>query len=1044
MIARNLPARQGSFSGVALWLAVATVGAGFAPLECSADQPVVYNRDIRPILSNLCNKCHGFDDKERKAELRLDTEAGQRGALPSGVKAVVPGDAAASELLARIVSTDPNEVMPPPSTGKKVTPAQAELIKKWIEQGAAFQEHWSFVPPLKSAVPETKFADKAKNEIDRFVFARLEAAGLAPSGEADRVTLIRRVTLDLTGLPPSPAEVDAFVSDTAPDAYERLVDRLLNTPRHAEHMARYWLDAARYGDTHGLHLDNERSLWPYRDWVINAFAKNQPFDQFTVEQLAGDLLPNASLDQKVATGFHRCNVSTSEGGSIDEEVRVRYAVDRVETTSTVWLGMTLGCAVCHNHKFDPVTQKEFYGLFAFFNGVAENAMDGNALLPPPLMKLPTTEQSTKLAALDVELAEVRKTIGERLAEVKYEEPVDAASPGTEPREFVWFDDDPPNGANLQGDTPWEFVTKDAAPVFSGNKATKRKAAGLSQHFFTGANPGLNIGAGDTLFAYVYLDPADMPKAIMLQFNDGSWEHRAYWGENVIAWGAENTAARVAMGPLPEPGSWVRLEVPAEKVGLKAGSSLNGWAFTQHAGTVYWDKPGIVTKVPQAGQSFESQKGWEAYDKTLAQSKTPQNIRDLIKIEADKRNDGQKAEIRNYFLEHVYAKTRDVFGPLHTKLGDLQKQKTDLDGAIPATMVMADMPQPRETFLLIRGAYDKKGEKVEPGVPSIFPPMAADIPKNRLGLAKWLVRRDHPLTARVTVNRFWQQFFGTGLVKTSEDFGSQGAMPTHPELLDWLAVEFMDSGWDMRRMLKQMVLSSTYRQSSRLTPDLLARDPSNELLARGARFRLDAETIRDGALFSSGLLVERLGGKSVKPYQPDGLWEAVAFVGSTTSMFKQDAGDALYRRSLYTFWKRTSPPPTLLTFDAPSRETCAVRRARTNTPLQALILMNDKQYVEAARRMAQRLFAEAGPTPEERITLAFRLATGRTPTADEIAVARDVYMASKATFAANTDAANKLLAYGDSPRESTLDPVEHAAWTMLCNLVLNLDEVVMKE
>ena len=613
------------------------LSAGLA--SAAEPAPILYNRDVRPILSNLCNKCHGFDDKERKAGLRLDSEAGQRMKLESGRAAVVPGDLDASELWDRINTDDPNAVMPPPGTGKMLTAAQKETIKQWILQQAPFQQHWAFATPKRlepPAVP-TEFEAAVRNPIDRFILARLKAAGLQPSAEADKVTLIRRATLDLTGLPPTPAEVDAFLADNSPEAYEKVIDRLLASNRYGEHLGRYWLDAARYGDTHGLHLDNERSMWPYREWVINAFNRNQPFDQFTIEQLAGDLLPNATRDQQVATGFNRCNVSTSEGGSIDEEVRVRYAVDRVETTGTVWMGLTLGCAVCHNHKFDPITQTEFYQLFAFFNNVAENAMDGNALLPPPVAKLPTPEQTQQLQMLDQELTAVRTQIQTELAKIEYVEPEGEAA-STEPKEYVWIEDAVPAGANAQGNTPWEFVSRTDFSVLSGEKASRRKAQGLSQHFFDGAKPGLKIGEGDKLFAYVYIDPQNPAKEVMLQFNDGAWEHRAYWGENAIAWGAENTPARVAMGPLPEAGKWVRLEVEAAKVGLKAGAVLNGWAFTQFDGTCYWDKAGVVTRTPQDGQTFESQKAWEAFEIAQSQSKGRQSVRDAIKIERDKRKE----------------------------------------------------------------------------------------------------------------------------------------------------------------------------------------------------------------------------------------------------------------------------------------------------------------------------------------------------------------------------------------------------------------------
>ncbi|MEI7701215.1 MAG: DUF1549 domain-containing protein, partial [Planctomycetia bacterium] len=543
--------------------------SGVASLQ--AADPVDFNRQIRPILSDLCFQCHGPDAAERKAGLRLDTAEGARAVLESGHPALLAGNPADSQVIQRLIATDVDVIMPPPSTGKAATPAQIALLKAWIEQGAEYRGHWSFVRPQRSTVPESAQPDTVVNPIDNFIHARLSLAGLKPAAEADRVALIRRVTLDLTGLPPTPSEVDAFLADTDANAWEKLVDRLLASPAYGEHMARYWLDLVRYGDTHGLHLDNERSLWKYREWVISAFNQNKPFNVFTTEQLAGDLLPNPTLDQKVATGFNRCNVTTSEGGSIDEEVYVRYAVDRTETMSTIFMGMTLGCAVCHDHKFDPVTQKEFYQLYAFFNASADAAMDGNALAPPPIIKVPTDDQTRMLSELDQQVAGMKSDMDNRLAKFEYTDPGAGTVPAPpESAEFVWIDDEAPAGAQLQGDTPWEFVSAPDHPVHSGTKSTRRQAEGLSQHFFTAAAPGLKIGSGDKLFAWVWLDPANPPKTIMLQFNDGTWEHRAFWGEDRIAFGSGDVPGHRALGPLPATGQWVRLEVDAAHVGLNPG------------------------------------------------------------------------------------------------------------------------------------------------------------------------------------------------------------------------------------------------------------------------------------------------------------------------------------------------------------------------------------------------------------------------------------------------------------------------------------------
>ena len=1044
------------------WLAL-FLASSLAHVDVNAAEPVEkleFGRDVRSILSNNCFKCHGPDEKQRQGGLRLDQREGAVAKLDSGKIGIVAGKWSESEVIARMTTDNPDLKMPPPASGKKVSAEQIATLKRWIDEGAEYKPHWSFVAPTRPELPKVSNEAWAKNPIDRFVLAKLDKAGLKPTAPADKLTLIRRLTFDLTGLPPTLAEIDVFVADQSADAYDKLVERLLQSPRHGEHLARYWLDAARYGDSHGLHLDNERSLWPYRDWVIGAFNRNLPFDQFTIEQIAGDLLPNSTLDQRVASGFNRCNVTTSEGGSIDDEVRVRYAVDRTEAIGTVWLGLTLGCAVCHDHKFDPVTQKEFYQLYSFYGSTADAAMDGNALLPPPMIKLPTPENEAQFKSIDEQLAATRKQISDEVAKVEYTEPAPVEGKSlTDPKEFVWVEDATPSGAKQEGNSPWEFVTK-PQPVFSGEKSTKRTGNGMTQHFFTGAAPGLKIGEGDKLFAYCYLDPANPPKTVMLQWNDGVWEHRAFWGADTIAFGSGDVPGHRRLGDLPKLGEWVRLEVDAAHVGLPAGKVLNGLAFTQFDGTVYWDKAGSVTRTPQDNQGFESLLAWEAFEKAQTQSKVPQPIRDAIKLEQDKRNDDQKKQIREYFLTNIYVKTRPTFDPLHAKVDALNKQRTDLDASIPSTMVMAEMPTQREINILIRGAYDKKGDKVTHGVPAALGgKLPEGAPVNRLGLAKWLVDPSHPLSARVTVNRFWQQFFGRGIVKTSEDFGSQGDWPTHSELLDWLATEFQTptfraaaesseaaapKPWDMRHMFRLILTSNAYQQSSKVSSDLVKRDPENVLLARGPRFRFDAEVIRDTALFTSGLLVEKLGGKSVKPYQPNGLWEAVAFQGSTTSVFKRDSGEALYRRSMYTFWKRTSPPPSLSTFDAPSREVCTVRRPRTNTPLQALATMNDEQYVEAARQFARRMMVEGGSSYADRLTHGFRLATGRKPTATEMEVLSALFQEHHTHYQAKPDEAVKLLSIGESKRDESINPSEFAAMTMMGNLMLNLDETLTKE
>jgi len=1027
-----------------IWVGLSTIDPLAFAVEPGAKHGVDFDRQIRPILSDNCFTCHGPDDQARKADLRLDLKGGLLGS--EEVYGVVePGSRKDSELFRRITTPNPAERMPPPSFGKSLSEHEIELIGRWIDEGANWEEHWSFVVPQRPALPSVRNDAWCRNPIDRFILARLEAEGLAPSPEADKVTLIRRVTLDLTGLPPTPAEVDAFLADNDSGAYERVLDRLFASPRYGEHMARYWLDVARYGDTHGLHLDNYRSMWPYRDWVIQAFQQNKPYDQFIIEQVAGDLLPEATLEQRVASGFNRCNVTTSEGGSIDAEVLVRYAVDRTNAIGTAFLGLTLGCAQCHDHKYDPISQRDYYRMYAFFYSMADPAMDGNIALTPPVVRLPSPEQAAEQSRLQSEMESIKNSVEEILASVQYEDP-EAATENLklEPREFVWIDDEVPPGAQLQAEGPaWDFVTGPEHPVHSGQKAVRRSAEGRSQHFFTGAQLPLKPGAGDLLFAYVYLDPANPPRQLMLQWNDGSWEHRAYWGENLIEWGTDNTPSRQRIGDLPPLGQWIRLEVPIGKVGLKPGGAINGWAFTQFGGTVYWDSAGVVTKVPQPDEPIYSLRRWELIQKQVNYEGLPDSIKTILGKPADQRSEDEKKQLREYFLMHVYPETREKCSPLLTRRSEIEKRLAELDQQIPGTLVSADLPQPREAFVLERGDYEKPREKVEPNVPAAFAPLQAEAPRNRLGLAQWLVDRGNPLTARVAVNRIWQQIFGVGLVKTAEDFGSQGERPTHPELLDWLAVEFIESGWDVQHLLRLILTSATYRQSAKVTPELLARDPENRLLGRGPRFRLDAEAIRDTALFVSGLLVEQVGGPSVKPYQPSGLWEAVGYTTSNTARFVQDHGEKLYRRSLYTFWKRTSPPPNLTTFDAPAREDCTVRRARTNTPLQALVLMNDVQFVEAARKMAERLMKEGGETTADRVLYGFRLVAARAPKEDELAVLIRQYDRHYERFSQAPQAALQLLAVGESPRDESLDPAQVAAWTLVCNVLLNLDESITK-
>jgi len=1026
------------------------VVAAFAPAIADAGDTLEFNRDIRPILSDNCFACHGFDAKERKADLRLDIADGADGAFADlgGYAAIVPGDANASELWKRISSVDEDEVMPPPEFHKTLDERQKKTLRDWINQGAEYQQHWSFITPEKPAVPV--FEPPTENPIDGFIAARLKNENLTPSPAADKNTLIRRITLDLTGLPPTPAEVETFLADPSPEAYSALVDRLMAKPAYGEHMARYWLDLARYADTHGLHLDNERSMWPYRDWVVRAFNENIAFDDFTRWQLAGDLVEDPTRDQLIASGFNRCNVTTSEGGSIAEEWVFRYAVDRTATAVEVWMGLTAGCAVCHDHKFDPISAEDFYSMYAFFHSAADPAMDGNKIDTPPILKLTTDAQEQRLAGLAKAIAAVDKRIDAAVANIDYIDPASIEPrPATIEEETVWFEDAFPAGTKPQvAGAPLQLVTADNGKVHSGKKAIKRTATGVAQDYFAG-NAEFALPSRSKIFAWVYLDPENLPASIMLQFNKGGWKHRAVWGApDKIAFGKPGSFENVHIGDLPKAGEWVKLEVPAIKLGLKGGEKVGGYAFTQFGGTVYWDRLGVSSTTDPTTDPNWSWAVWKEKNQGKRNNDLPEGLRQLVRgKQADKWSDAENKEIYDFWKANFYAGVRDILDPLEAEKAPFITEKDDIEKAIPITFVMADLPEARESFVMDRGAYDKPTAKVSRRVPEFLPPLEAkpeDRDYNRLDFANWLVSGNHPLTARVTVNRFWQQFFGTGLVETSADFGSQGTPPSHPELLDWLAVTFVeDDNWDIQKLIKRIVTSDTYRQSSVVTPELLEADPHNRLLARGPRLRLDAEVLRDQALYISGLLVPTIGGKGVNPYQPPNIWEPVAFGGSNTRYYKQGSGDDLYRRSLYTFFKRTAPPPFMSTFDAPNREQSCTARGRSNTPLQALQLMNDIQHVEAARNFAQRMIKTGGDSAEKRIIWAWLAVTAREPEAEELEVALNALTQHRNRYASDATAANQLIAYGESKADETIPVDELAAYTLVANLILNLDETINK-
>ena len=1021
-----------------------TVGA---PVGVAAEKPIRFDRDIRPLLSEHCFACHGPGKQE--AGLRLDDGPATLAPLESGERAIVPGDTASSALIARIVATDPDTVMPPPHFHKELSEAQKDLLTRWIAAGAPYEQHWSFRKIVRPEVPAAP--GDPGNPIDRFLEARVAAEGLPLNAAADRPTLIRRVAFALTGLPPTPEEVAAFVADPAADAYDKLVDRLLASPHHGEEMARHWLDVSRYADTHGLHLDNERHMWAYRDWVVKAFNDNLPFDQFTIWQLAGDLLPGATREQQTATGFSRCNVTTSEGGSINEELLFRYAVDRTATTLNAWMGLTGQCAVCHDHKFDPISAKDFYSLYAFFNSAADPGFDGNIEQTAPVITLPTPEQETALAALDAKLPELEKRIEEAVASVVYVDPATAdPKPAPVTSETVWLDDDLPAGASAQsspGGPTW-FTGTEPGAVASGARCLDRTASGIGQDVFM---PGGEIQAGPAggeVFAHVWIDPAAPPKAVMIQLHTDGWEHRAVWGEGgVIPWGAVGQASQLVLGPLPEAGKWVRVAFKPESIGVPPGTKIGGFALTQFDGHVRWDKVGLSSTDDPATDPARSFAAW--WKARVGQEKlddVPEPLRGLVREGPEKTtNADDVGRIRRHWLRTVWREKPEGIAVPDRELVETRRTRDDLEKALVRTFVFNDLPQMRDSFIMLRGAYNKPGEKVTRATPAFLPPLATleGATPNRLDLAKWILLPEQPLVARVAANRLWQQFFGTGLVKTSEDFGQQGESPSHPELLDWLAVEYRESGWNTRHIVKLLVTSRAFCRQASIAPEHQAADPENRLLAHGPRIRLDAEQIRDNALAVSGLLVPTLGGRGVRPYQPDNIWEPVGFAGSNTQRYARDTGPSLWRRSLYAFVKRTAPPPFMVNFDAPNREQFCARRERSNTPLQALQLMNDVQHVEAARALATRALASGPADDAARIDWLFRTVIARGAESAELAVVAEELAAHRGRYAADAEAAKRLVALGESKAPENIPAEELAAWTLVSNMLLNLDETLSR-
>jgi hypothetical protein len=988
--------------------------------------------------------------------------------------------------------------MPPAYAGAaRLTDREIGLLTQWVAQGAPWQKHWSFLPPVRPAQPEIRDRTWPKNAIDYFVMARLEREGLQPSIEADRRTLIRRVSFDLTGLPPTPPEVDAFLRDRSANAYEKVVDRLLGSPHYGERMAMRWLDAARYADTNGYQTDAERQMWRWRDWVIDAFNGNLPYDRFTIEQIAGDLLPGATRDQVIATGFNRNHRANGEGGIIPEEYAVEYVVDRVDTTSTVWMGVTLGCARCHNHKYDPFTQKEYYQMFAYFNRVPER---GNAFKygnSPPVVPAPLPDQEAhlkvveqKLAVAEQQASALEAQIGRAQAvwETSMRGParVDwatdwapgrgvavhlplagdlsgeiTADPPRSEKYLYFMENGPVAGAvPFTGKAVWRAASNDAEAQYGAGPMGKAGEFD-GQRYVDVGNVG-NFGFYDAFTLSAWINPAVGSGTIVSRANDeaegkgfglGLKNGRLY-ASLVQRW--LDDGVRVESVETVPLNRWSHVSLTYDGSRLASGVRLylDGRPLQTRTDLDYMNQPFDAKQPLRIGGGLGAENRFRGrmaevrvYRQALGADEAAvlavaEPVSRLAQLPVGQRSPAQATKLRSCFLERYASEEMQA---ARRNVLDLREQRDRLVDTFPTVMVMQDSAAPRETHVLVRGAYDRPGDKVEPGVPGVLPPGlagmgSAGLPNNRLGLARWLVDRANPLTARVAVNRFWQMDFGVGLVKTVEDFGSQGEWPSNPDLLDWLATEFMSNGWDVKALQKTIVMSATYRQSSKVTPELMQKDPENRMLARGPRVRLPAEMVRDQALAVSGLLVDKIGGPSVKPYQPAGLWKEL----SGGDDYQQDHGDGLHRRSLYTFWKRTAPPPMMMNFDAAGREACVVRELRTNTPLQSLNLMNDVTYLEAARKVAERMMREGGRAPAERIGYGFELATARRPSQREQEILLASFGYYRDGFQSEGASAAQYLAQGEAPRNVKLDERELAAYTAVASIILNLDVTLTKD
>jgi hypothetical protein len=969
--------RKPSLALFALSLGTFVVAAAMSPGGTAKNQKeqVKFGRDVRPILSEHCFKCHGPDVAQAAAGLRLDSFAAATKKLSDGC-AIVPGRPDNSNLIKRVSAPDPEDRMPPSDSGAKpLKPVEIATLQEWIKEGARYEKHWAFVAPTLPSVPKVQDLAWCRNSVDEFVLAKLEDAGLKPEPEADTDTLALRAAETLTGLPPSRADLETFRKDKKPGAYERFVDKLMAQPTYGEQQARYWMDAVRYGDTHGLQLDNERSVFPYRDWVVREFNRDLPFDKFAKWQLAGDLLPNPTTEQLVATGYVRMNLTSNEGGAIADEFLARNTFDRVDTTGTVFLGLTVGCAKCHDHKYDPISQKDYYGLYAFFDSTQDKPLDDNIALPEPYLKAPSDEDESQLQGL-------AKTVARLAAKVETGTAESWLAGNSKPSYTL--------GA-------WEISDVYPAPSFDAA--------------FDQVSPPEPGAAGQAHWK-------------VSNFQTGK--------DNASIIGRENASVYVRVGVTFQQARSLTLGVSSDD-GLKVW--LDGKLIHSHKIT-----RGLADGIDPVQADFTAGTNTLIFKVVNGGGPDGLNVRFnddaatriTAALTAYRQSPKSSLDLRKEYLADGPA-TPDALA-----YRAALKQENSIDSAIPMSLIAREMASPRPTYVLKRGLYDQKGDLVTRHIPGALGNLGPDEPANRLGFAEWLASPSNPLFARVYVNRVWQQAFGVGIVKTVDDFGSQGEWPANQPLLDYLAVKFEREGWSVKKLNRLIVTSAAFRQSSRVSPLKLAKDPENRLISRGPRYRLDAEEIRDKALMAGGLLVQKLGGRGFKPYQPDGLWEGASDPASSTHVYVRDHDLSIYRRSLYLFWKRTSPSPVMITFDAPLRDSCIVRRSRTNTPLQALTTMNETGFLEASRTMAQRVLAQAEPEAQ-RLRDAFEIALDREPKPSEVKLLTRALDRYRSHYAADSSDANRLLQVGDSPQSGLAPASEKAAWMLVCSSLMNTDE-----